>query len=383
MYREQDAITIANVRLPLREYIRIMNVHKQRTMKGNNREIKTLLACVLLAASNIFFACSAKAQDMGNVRQAKTDLTVQDYESDSIASLKFCTTIDKDIMTKCRKELGKAMNSIDGVYGQVAVVDFQTGHLKAWVALNRDNGKCSDGPLLSKSCTLTAISPLTAACFLSMAGVAPEDSVDMDSGIYEVNDKYVIRDHNWRKGGYGKMTHLQALARKSNVAMYKACEAFGKEKANELWFGIKNDKAEHNAVTLAIAFSGMFRDSLKVLIPTLNEDKVKSEYETTPVPHIGDYVKGIVIGANKEGGSQFNYAPKDFQLAGLYGMARDIKTDIKSDEPLKELSYIGFSSAENPRYAIGLFVDRDGNTPLSPKQLSGLVIELTRWLSKR
>lgn len=360
-----------------------MNGHKQKIMKGTNKQIKALLSCVLLAASNVFLAGSAKAEDAGKAGQLEIDTTAQDYESDSIASLRFCTTIDKDITAQCRTGLGNTMDSINGVYGQVAVVDFQTGHLKAWVALNRENGKCSDGPLLSNSCTLTAISPLAAACFLSMAGVAPEDSVDMGMGVYEVSDKYVVRDHNWRTDGYGKTTYLQALAGKSNVAMYKACEAVGKEKASELWFGIKNNEAEHNAVTLAIAFSGMFRDSMKVLIPTLKGDKVKAEYEKTPMPRIGDYVRGIAIGANKEGGSQFKYAPKDFQLAGLYGMVYDIKTDIKSDEPLKELSYIGFSSAEDPHYAIGLFIDRCGNTPISSKQLSGLVIELTRWLSKR
>lgn len=351
-------------------------------MKGtNNTQIKTMLTSVLLAASSAFFAFPAMAQDTANAGQLENDESVQDYESDSIATLSFCTTIDKDITAKCRTELKNAMDSIEGVYGQVAVVDFQTGHLKAWVALNRDNGKCSDGQLLNNSCTLTALSPISAAWFLSMAGVAPEDSVDTGIGVYELNDNYIIRDHNWRSGGYGKMTYLQALTKKSNVAMYKACEALGKEKARELWFGIKNNKAEHNAVTLAIAFSGMFRDSLKVLIPTLKEDKVKAEYETTPMPRIGDYVRGITIGANKEGGAQVKYAPKDFQLVGLYGMMRDIKTDIQSDKMLNELSYIGLSSAENPRYAIGLFVDRGGDAPLSSKQLSSLVIELTRWLS--
>lgn len=353
-------------------------------MKGlNNRLINTAFVSVLLAITNIFCACNAKAHDSADSEQSVIDEAIPDYETDSIGTLSFCTTIDKDFMAKCRTVLGNAMDSIGGVYGQVAVLDFQTGHVKAWVALNRENGKCTDGQLLSKSCTLNALSPLVAACYLSKAGVPPEDSVDTGAGIYKVSDSYVIRDHNWRTGGYGKLTYLQALTRKSNVAMYKACEALGKKKASELWFGIKGDKAEHNAITLAIAFSSMFRDSLKVLIPTLMEDKVRTECETTPMPRLGDYVNGIVIGANKEGGAQAKYAPKDFQLAGLYGTARDIKTTIKSDEPLHELSYVGFSSAENPRYAIAIFVDRGGKTVLSPKQLSGLVIELTRWLSKR
>lgn len=342
-----------------------------------------MLASVLLAASSTFYTSPAMAQDSANAGQHESELCVQDYESDSIATLRFCTTIDKDIMTKCRAELQNAMDSIGGVYGQIAVLDFQTGQVKAWVALNRDGGKCTDGALLAKSSTLMILSPLAAATFLSMAGVAPEDSVDTGMGVYEVSDNYVIRDHNWRTGGYGKITYLQALAGKSNIAMYKACEALGKEKASELWFGITNKKAEHNAVTLAIAFSGMFRDSLKVLIPTLRGDKVRAEYETTPMPRIGDYVSGIAIGANKEGGSQAKYAPKDFQLAGLYGTMRDIKTAVMSEEPLHELSYVGLSSADNPRYAIGVFVDRVGDAPLSPKQLSGLVIELTRWLTKR
>lgn len=345
--------------------------------------IRKTLAGLLFAVSNAFIACPAIAQDMGNPNLPEADETMPDYETDSIGTLRFCTTIDKDIMAKCRMELKNTMDSIGGIYGQVAVLDFQTGHVKAWVALNRNDGECADGPLLSQSCTLNALTPLSAAYLLSMAGISPEDSVDTGAGIYAVNDNFVVRDHNWRTGGYGKMTYLQALTRKSNVAMYKACEAVGKENASEIWFGIKNDKAELNAVTLAIAFSGMFRDSLKVLIPTLKGDEVRSERETTPMPRMRDYVRGIVIGANEEGGTQANYAPNDFQLAGLYGTTRGVKTYIQSDEPLHELSYIGFSSAESPRYAIALFVDRSGDAPLSPRQLSGLVIELTRWLSKR
>jgi len=50
---------------------------------------------------------------------------------------------------------------------------------------------------------------------------------------YDVGDGLVIRDHNWRTGGYGKMTYREAFIRKSDVAYCKAAAAYNKTDAKE------------------------------------------------------------------------------------------------------------------------------------------------------
>jgi len=110
-----------------------------------------------------------------------------------IASLSQCTTIDDEITAKCRVELEETMHSIGGEYGQVAVLDVQTGELKAWIALSKHGKNIEDGKILKEACTFAAMRPLFAVCFLSMAGVSLEDSVDADAGREAVLRAYSCR----------------------------------------------------------------------------------------------------------------------------------------------------------------------------------------------
>lgn len=110
---------------------------------------------------------------------------------------------------------------MDGTYGQVAVLDAQTGRLKAWIALEKDGEDYVEGKLLKQACsprvlTLVGITPRLADINGSL-----KDKMDLCGGVYNIGDSISIRDHNWRSGGYGVMTCRQALTHKSNVAMFK------------------------------------------------------------------------------------------------------------------------------------------------------------------
>jgi len=310
-------------------------------------------------------------------------VTVWGDNPNYIASLSQCTTIDDEITAKCRAELEDAMRSIGGEYGQVAVLDVQTGQLKAWVALSKHGKNIEDGKILKEACTFAAMRPLFATCFLSMAGVSLEDSVDVDAGVYDVGDGLVIRDHNWRTGGYGKMTYREAIIRKSNVAYYKAAVAYNETDAKGAWKMFCSKTTETNAMDLAAFFCGMFRDSLTVLIPTLERDVVDVRRETTPMPNLKEYTTIIATDINKEGGIQAKYAPKDIDMTGLYGNCGNIQNPNISDKPLHELSFAGFAPAKNPRYAIGTFIDKTEETQSTPSQFSPLVNNLLEWLSQK
>lgn len=115
---------------------------------------------------------------------------------DLVATLSECATIDEEISRKCRKILKEAMNSLAGSYGQVAVLDAQTGHLKAWVALKKDTTGIADAKLLKKSCSAHLFAPIVAAARLAKAGIGLEDSVDISGEVCADGDTFVIRNSN-------------------------------------------------------------------------------------------------------------------------------------------------------------------------------------------
>lgn len=65
-----------------------------------------------------------------------------------VGNLDECTTIGTAISKKCKSLLQKGMKTLDGTYGQIAVIDAQNGRLKAWVALEKKDNGFSDAKLL-------------------------------------------------------------------------------------------------------------------------------------------------------------------------------------------------------------------------------------------
>ena len=55
-----------------------------------------------------------------------------------VAKLDECTTIDSVMTQKCQDVLSEGLKMLNGTYGQIAVIDAQTGRLKSWVALEKD-----------------------------------------------------------------------------------------------------------------------------------------------------------------------------------------------------------------------------------------------------
>jgi len=140
-----------------------------------------------------------------------------------IAAMMACTptkqsTIDETLQTKVDSVLQNKMGEINAVSGQVIVMEVQTGEIKAMVG---------DG--ISQESGLTRTASLLAA--LETGRVKLSDTVDVGEGVYMVHGKPLF-DHNWRMGGFGKITTLEGLMLNSYIALYKNIErAFEEENA--------------------------------------------------------------------------------------------------------------------------------------------------------
>lgn len=298
-----------------------------------------------------------------------------------VGNLDECTTINTAISKKCKSLLQKGMKTLDGTYGQIAVIDAQNGRLKAWVALEKTDNGFSDAKLLRNVFSPRSITTIGTAAVLADIDANLEDSIDAGNGAYDTEDGLKIRDHNWRTGGYGKMTVRDALVKKSNVAMYKMTQvAMGNERAHDVWQKMMEHPHSTNAMEIAASTWSINHEDASVY-PTLKGDSVEVAPHNTTTPKERQYIKEVLVGLNKADGIQVDYAPRGIELAGVYGnWGKDYYTE---DNTLTETSFVGFFPAPNPRYSICVFIHRPDEPSHSPKDLATSVVnELVTWLMK-
>ena len=103
-------------------------------------------------------------------------------------------------------------------------MEVQTGYIKTMVGLERkdstDYQPCENFSQAHESALMHPISILAA---LETGKVKLSDMVDVGNGSYSVQDRE-LKDHNWHRDGYGKISIKQGLASSSNIAVYKTME---------------------------------------------------------------------------------------------------------------------------------------------------------------
>lgn len=142
------------------------------------------------------------------------------------------STIDNTLQVNVASILENKLSELNALSGQAIIMEVQTGHIKAMVGLER---KDSAAYLLSKNLSQTQplglIQPISILAALETGKVKLSDTIDVGDGIYICKGD-TIKDHNWHRGGYGKITLKEGLAGSSNIAIYKAIEkAFGSKQA--------------------------------------------------------------------------------------------------------------------------------------------------------
>lgn len=133
--------------------------------------------------------------------------------------VKQVSTIDSTLQVKVDSILQNKLSELNATSGQVIVMEVQTGEIKASVG--------SDSILQESGLVRTA--SLLAA--LETKTVKLSDTIDVGDGILAIG-KDTLRDHNWHRGGYGKITVEQGFGLASNIANYKISrKAFEREQA--------------------------------------------------------------------------------------------------------------------------------------------------------
>ena len=309
------------------------------------------------------------------------------------------STIETTLQTKVDSILQNKMSEIGAISGQAIVMEVQTGEIKAMVG----NANSQESGLIRTASLLAA---------LETGKVKLSDTIDVGEGVYKVHDRELL-DHNWHRGGYGKLTTLQGLMVNSHIANYKNIErAFTEEQAyfdmlDKMNYGQPDNiegldslKAVHfvspndsgwNNTSLAwfcigynqqispiqmLTFYNAIANDGKMVKPTL----YKGETEVIN-PQIAskaniDSLQMALVKAVTEGLGKPAQSEK-VQVAGVSGGSQ-ISTDEDNSEGKMNtkysVEYCGYFPAENPKYSIIVSMNKVG-LPASGNLMAGSVFK--------
>ena len=222
------------------------------------------------------------------------------------------STIDLNLQTKVDSILQLKMSEINAISGQTIVMDMKS-NIKAMVGNSQKQA----------SSLMRTISLHKA---LETGKVHLSDTVDTEEGIAIINGD-TIKDHNWHRGGYGKITLKQGLACESKIAVAKALQIAGVEAVDSLVTPL---------------------EMLKLFNGIIKNDSLKSAFRYS-----------ITDGLGKPASSD------KVEVAGFSG-----RRIISEEEYAVE--FIGYFPADEPKYSIIVSMNKIG-LPASGGLMAGSV----------
>lgn len=236
------------------------------------------------------------------------------------------STIDSTLQVKVDSILQNKLSELDATIGQVIVMEVQTGDIKASVG--------SDF-ILQESGLVRTASLLVA---LETKAVKLSDTIDVADGVLAIG-KDTLCDHNWHRGGYGKITVEQGFAFSSNITNYKAAR-----------------KAFDNEQTFAEALA---KYGYQVKDTSLVYNSLGYGILTTPLQNL-TFFNAASKTAIKQA---LEYAVSD----GLAKPAQSDKVKVAGATGTIQLSngeyaveFCGYFPADNPKYSIIVSINKKG-----------------------
>ena len=152
------------------------------------------------------------------------------------------TTIDVDMQDICEKALVDKLKELDASVGVVVLMEVATGDVKAIVNMTKGtdgnyyemrNNAISD--MMEPGSTFKTASIMVA---LEDGKITPDYVVDTGNGQMPMYGR-VMKDHNWHRGGYGKLTATEILEVSSNVGVSYIIDHFYKNDPQKFVDGLK------------------------------------------------------------------------------------------------------------------------------------------------
>lgn len=266
---------------------------------------------------------------------------------------------------KIKSVLNHGIKRYDAKSGQIAVMDVKTGQILAAVG---------DGLATPHYSALVKSAILLAA--LETRRVRLNDTVDTGNGVLKVNG-IKLKDHNWNRGGYGKITVMQGLACLSNIAIYKTLQqTWGKDtqaflKAlDETGYSKACSVAGYGELSKADASEyGLYADITPLQTLIFFNDIAKNEMCTESTDSLTFALRHCVTdGLSRKANSD------KVAIAGLAG-------SMQEDDGSYWLEFCGFFPAENPQYTVIVTLRKDGRPASGSRMAAPIFKEIAELLT--
>lgn len=266
-------------------------------------------------------------------------------------------TADNLEPTSCRNESLEAyisnileahLSEMNCTKGTIYVVKTETGAVEAQVSLSRKGTEYVPSEDTYNNEQSALIAGPTYLALLSTKEISPHSFIDTEHGIYKD-----VRDHNWRRGGYGILTLEQALGRRSLVAFAKAKEGvFGNNtdlldsKVAEYLAGMPDSPMGILTFYNAVANGGRM-----VKLHTEGDEVTVLNEQIAEPAHISALQRGL-----KQAVRQGIFGKAERTYTSVAACGRTLTTEGNN----RRMELCGYFPANKPLYTIMVILEKDG-----------------------
>lgn len=339
-----------------------------------NKKWLLLLLILGIAIGGLVYALWEEEEPIDNSSNFSID-------SEVLYCVEPASTIDSILQDSVAAILERKMDEIGAISGHAIVMEVETGEIKTMVGESKPQ----------YSGLMRTVSLLAA---LESGKVALTDTFDTEEGVCII-DGEILKDHNWHRGGYGKITALQGFEVTSNITTYKAVDkAFGENaqgyidmlnkmsyKPEEIYSPQEEGWSNADFAWLSIGYNQLVYplQMLTFYNAIANNGKmVKPIFNKGETEIINQQI------ASKANINNIQIAMEKFVSEGLGKLALSEKVKVaggsgrsqisKDDEEIKEyaIMFCGYFPADKPKYSIIVSMNKMG-LPASGAVMAGCV----------
>ena len=304
--------------------------------------------------------------------------------------------------------------------GQAIVMEVQTGEILAMSGLERNfEGKFQPCKNFAYQQELGSLMKTASLLTLFERGIDSTYVVHTGTGVWGVDDNWVLKDHNWRRGGYGDMNIARALEVSSNIGIgvpvwesYKGHEQDFFDDLNKMSYGQPDfingieglkpttyDSPKDSdwvnkfiiwsaigynrkiAPIQMLTFYNAIANNGKMVKPTLKTGEIEiinpqiaSKDNIKKMQVILDHV--VSQGLGRKAGSPI------IRVAGKTGTSQVGEYDFGEENYVDEyqLAFCGYFPADKPKYSMIVSINKLG-LPASGGGMAGVVFhDIMEWM---
>ncbi len=197
--------------------------------------------------------------------------------------------------------------------------------------------------------------------------ITSDTMIDTSCGVYEDRNGKLVKDHNWRRGGYGEISLEFALTHRSEVGLTKAIEqAYGNDRNRyEDQVSFYLNEQPDNLMGMLTFYNAIANGGKMVKICDPKETSVTVIHEQICYPEYIEPVQRAMERCVSDG--IYKKAGNEYTNVAACGRT------LRIDDTRYRLELCGYFPAEKPKYTVMVVMEKDG-LPASAGGMCGPVM---------